>query len=148
MTTTTIKVNSQQVEVINVESADLNDIVIYGTEPTGATLTGYQVAYHKVDSVGGVLMGGTFYQTVPLNYHRARNLADDVLGRRSSEEWVLGRAMIIQATNLQELPGFDKVNQDYVDSFTGCVLIEVVRVVPSYGVHLKVEQIAEQTQVG
>ncbi len=83
---------------------------------------------------------GNFFPTVPLNGWRARNLAEQVLGKRSEGEWYIDRAMVVDAEILKKLPGFDSKNQAIVDSFEGQVMIHVVIDEPSYGKHIRIIQ--------
>jgi hypothetical protein len=81
-----------------------------------------------------------FFPTVPLNGWRSRNLAEEVFGIRKANELWVGRTFMVPAKVLQELPDFDSGNQAIVNEFTGVVAVQVAKVDPSYGVHIRMMQ--------
>jgi hypothetical protein len=108
-----------------------------------AVVAGYTQAFNEDTKTMGVVQNGDkskFLQTLPLNGHRARNLAEEVFGNRSAGEWSIGRIVVVPVQNLMELPAFDGRSIDHIKKFKDLqvVTIEVVMVDPSYGVHIAI----------
>lgn len=97
-------------------------------------------AYNNETKKSGVVSSitGEFFPTVPLNGWRARNLAEEVFGKREAGELHLGRAFMTTAAVIQGLPDFDGGNQAIVNSYQGVVIVEVVIYDPGYGVHIRI----------
>lgn len=98
---------------------------------------GFTRAYDG-EQVGVVNEHGEFFKTVPLNGWRARNLAEEMFGRREAAEMYIGRTFITLAKVLQELPGWDGRNQAIVNSFEGAVYVHVVVYDPGYGHYIRI----------
>jgi hypothetical protein len=105
---------------------------------------GFAPAYDHDRQLKGVIHpNGDFKMTFPLNGHRARNLAEEVLGERDASLWTIGKCMVVSVDVLKELPGFDQKYYDMFDSMKALgAIITVVRVVeidPGYGCHIILE---------
>lgn len=83
---------------------------------------------------------GVLHYTLPLNGWRARELAKTVIGERDSALWYdPGKVVVVPTKHLQALPNFDQFYVDYLNDLAErepVVIIQVVVVEPSYGVHI------------
>lgn len=123
-------------EMTGIKVYDERDYQLYGK----VMADGFRSAYNCGTKTKGVVdEDGNFFRTLPLDGWRSRNLAEAITGIRDQQQLTAGYTKIVTTSTIQDLPGFDGGNTDYVNEVANkhvIVYMQVVEVDPSYGCHI------------